>query len=281
MSKSKKIVCLILSATILLLLPSCSSTTTTPEKATKVSNKTATPDEVYPYPSYQNWEESDNSTGARFKMTLKEYTEAFNKMYNSLGGGSQEIDYSKWENLSSGQVDENGVAYDYYYYANDKAVLTATVEQESGKLMNIGCGTTVSVFVNEKETQYQTIILAMTGIMACVAGGYTVDDVTFFADLYVDTISSTNNSFWYNNGIYLLSVEEEETNEDSTMLFRVVAATDEIEEEWHLVNYKTFLQENTEPETGTMPTINEPSDVAAQEESTTQKAAQKTTEKTN
>lgn len=245
----KKLICLILTVSLLLLFPSCNMGSDSNTSNNKSEDKTATADEGYPYPNKVNWEESQNATGARFNLTLKEYTEQFNKMYNSLGGGSEEIDYSKWQLMKKGQLDENGVAYDYYYYADDKAVLTATVEQQSGKLMNLGCGTTVSVFINENETTYQSVILAMTGIMACVAGGYSVDNVTFFADLYVDTISNSNNSFWYNNCIYLLNVEEGETDEDSTMLFRIVAATDNIEEEWQLINYKTYLQENTQAAT--------------------------------
>lgn len=245
----KKLICLILAVSLLLLFTSCNMGSDSNTSNNKSEGKTATADEGYPYPSKVNWEESQNATGARFNLTLKEYTEQFNKMYNSLGGGSEEIDYSKWQLMKKGQLDENGVAYDYYYYADDKTVLTATVEQQSGKLMNLGCGTTVSVFINESETTYQSVILAMTGIMACVAGGYSVENVTFFADLYVDTISNSNNSFWYNNCIYLLNVEEGETDEDSTMLFRIVAATDNIEDEWQLVNYKTYLQENTQAAT--------------------------------
>lgn len=247
----KKLICIILAASLLLLVTSCN---TSPEKSSDSSAATkdiATADEGYPNPQKKTREESNNATGARFNMTLEEYTEEFNKMYNSLGGGSEEIDFSQWQNLKSGQLDENGIAYDYYYYAGDNAVLTATVEQESGKLMNLGCGTTVSVFINENDTQYQSVILAMTGIMACVAGGYSVDNVTFFADLYVDTISGTNNSFWYNNCIYLLNVEEGESDEDSTMLFRIVAAEDSIEKEWQLINYKTYLKEKTQTETAT------------------------------
>lgn len=240
----KKPICLLLILSVLLLCTSCGGTENTKNSSSESPQKVSTEDEAYPSPKITNWEPSPNSTGARYNMNLKEYTDAFNEMYNSLGGGSEAIDYAQWKKMKSGEKDEeSGMIYDYYYYADDKAVLTATVEQESGKIMNLGCGTTVSVFVDKTTADYQTIILTMTGIMASVAGGYTVDNVTFFADLFIDTISNTNNSFWYNNGIYLLNIEEGETDADSTMLFRVVPAVDALEEEWDLIDYKDFCLE--------------------------------------
>ena len=155
----KKLICLILTVSMLFLFASCNGSENEGNSQAEKKTYTASADEAgYPNPIEQNWEESNNATGARFDMTLEEFTEKFNKMYNSLGGGSQQLELSNWQKQSSDQHDENGVAYDYYYYADDKAVLTATVEQESGKIMNLGCGTTVSVFINEENTQYQSVI---------------------------------------------------------------------------------------------------------------------------
>lgn len=253
----KKLICVILIISVLFLFASCNQSEG--ENGSQAGKKeyTASADEAgYPNPLLQNWEESNNATGARFNMTLKEYTEKFNEMYNSLGGGSQQIDFSGWQLQSEGQIDESGVAYDYYYYSDDMVVLTATVEQKTGKIINLGCGTTVSVFIDEKNTQYQSVILAMTGIMACVAGNYPVDNVTFFSNLYINTIAENNNSFWYNNCIYLLNVEEGETDDESTMLFRIVAASENIEKDWNLVNYKTYMEENTTPPSSQEETTN-------------------------
>lgn len=275
----KKLICLFLTISMLFLFVSCNQSEDTGNSHSEKKVYTASADEAgYPYPIVQNWEESNNATGARFDMTLKEYTEKFNEMYNSLGGGSQQIDFSQWQLQSKGQLDENGVAYDYYYYADDMVVLTATVEQDTDKIMNLGCGTTVSVFINEENAQYQTVILAMTGIMACVAGNYPVDNVTFFSNLFVDTITENNNSFWYNNCIYLLNVEEGETDDESTMLFRIVAASDNIEKDWNLVNYKTYKEEDTTPqilqEETTIPVLE------VQQETETS-SAEETTQETN
>ncbi len=245
----KKLICLCLAISILFLLPSCSEKSEEKTETTSATISISTSDEGYPVPNKQNWETSNNATGARFNFTLKEYTDNFNKMYNSLGGDLEEINFDLWQITSENQVDENGIVYDNYYYAFDGIVLTATVEKESNKIMNLGCGTTVSIFVDDNKSQQQTVILGMAGVMACVAGDYPVDDVTFFGNLFVNSISNTHNSFWFNNCIYLVNIEEGETDDDSTVLFRIVPATDNIEKEWNLLNYKTYLQENKQEET--------------------------------
>lgn len=245
----KKLICFILAVSMLFLLPSCSQEKKETEKTTEVATNPATIDEGYPIPDNQNWEPSDNATGARFNFNLKQYTDNFNVMYSKLGGSAEQLDYGLWQKTSENQVDENGIVYDSYYYASDGLVLTATVEKESDKIMNLGCGTTVSLFVDTTETQHQTVILGMTGVMACVAGGYPVDDVTFFGDLFVNCISNNNNSFWYNNCIYLVNIEEGSTDDDSTVLFRLVPATDSIEKEWNLENYIKYLENQVPQET--------------------------------
>ena len=245
----KKLICFILAVSMLFLLPSCSQEKKETEKTTEVATNPATIDEGYPIPDNQNWEPSDNATGARFNFNLKQYTDNFNAMYSKLGGSAEQLDYGLWQKTSENQVDENGIVYDNYYYAFDGIVLTATVEKESNKIMNLGCGTTVSIFVDDNKSQQQTVILGLAGVMACVAGDYPVDDVTFFGNLFVNSISNTHNSFWFNNCIYLVNIEEGETDDDSTVLFRIVPATDNIEKEWNLLNYKTYLQENKQEET--------------------------------
>lgn len=252
---NKKLICLFLCFIFLLGLASCSPQQESSEVSSGATADQTDNNQYFPSPQAVAWEKSDNATGARFDMTLAEYTDAFNKMYNSLGGGSEEIEYSSWQKMKSGEKDENGVEYDYYYYSDDKAVLTATVETGSEKLMNLGCGTTVAVFVDNTNTNYQTIVLTMAGIMASVAGGYSVDNVKFFSDLYIDTISNSNNSFWYKNGIYLLNIEEGSSDDNSTMLFRVVAAEDKIKDEWDLVDYATYyndMQGNNAPTSSLM-----------------------------
>lgn len=262
----KKLICLILAITMLFLLPSCSQPKEEKTETTETVTNPATIDQGYPVPNNQNWEPSDNATGARFNFTLEEYTTKFNAMYNSLGGELEELDFNLWQITSQNQVDENGIVYDNYYYANDGVVLTATVEKESNKLMNLGCGTTVSIFVDDNKSQQQTVILGMAGVMACVAGDYPVGDVTFFGDLFVNCISNNNNSFWYNNCIYLVNIEEGETDDDSTVLFRIVPATDNIESEWKLENYIKYLEENKQEETTeTVEVITSPQIVGAEE----------------
>lgn len=227
----KKLIYLILIITLVLSMCSCSQNTTT---------SGATEDEAnYPQPVENTFIESENSTGMRYSMTLWDYTTAFNLMYSDLGGGNTEgISFSEWTLIEENKKDDNGVNYNYYYYNNGKIVLTATVETETEQVMNLGCGTTVDLFTESSSNQQETMTLC--GIMAAVAGGYESDAVTFFDNLFVDTINSEDNCFWYNNSIYLLSTEEGNNKKESTMLFRTMPATDRIRDKWNIQDYISY-----------------------------------------
>ena len=51
----------------------------------------------------------------------------------------------------NGQVtkDNKGVKIQYYYYDDENINFTATIEDDSEKLVNIGCGTTVKRFTDK------------------------------------------------------------------------------------------------------------------------------------
>ena len=82
--------------------------------------------------------------------------------------------------------------------------------------------------------------MTICGIMAAVSGGYESDAVTFFDNLFVDTINSQDNSFWYNDSIYLLSTEKGKDNKESTMLFRTMPASEEIRNKWNIQDYVSY-----------------------------------------
>jgi acylphosphatase len=233
----KKFICLILIVIFSLSLCACSKSTT------RISG--ATEDEAnYPTPVEDNYEESENSTGLRYNMTLWDYTTSFNLMYSDLGGGNvQGVSFSDWVLMKENQKDENGITYNYYYYNNGKVVLTATVETESEKVMNLGCGTTVARFTDSASAQQETMTLC--GIMAAVAGGYESEAVTFFDNLFVDTINKDDNCFWYNNSVYMLSTEDGKDDEESTMLFRTMPVSESIRDKWNLQDYQTYWQGET------------------------------------
>lgn len=228
----KKLICVVLIVFTIFSLSSCT------ENNSPVNG--ATEDEAnYPQPVEKAFTESENSTGMRYDMTLWDYTTAFNLMYSDLGGGATEgISFSDWVLMEENQKDDNGVKYNYYYYNNGHIVLTATVETESEQVMNLGCGTTVERFTESSSNQQE--VLTICGIMAAVSGGYESDAVTFFDNLFVDTINSEDNCFWYNDSIYLLSTEKGKDNKESTMLFRTMPASEEIRNKWNIQDYVSY-----------------------------------------
>ena len=198
---------------------------------------------IFPTTENYNFVESKNLTELRFDMTLWEYTTRFNNMNSDKEGSMQlGISMSDWELLEEGNVDESGVEYDSYYFNSGKVVLTATVETKSQQIMNLGCGTTVEQFKSSPETQSD--IMTVCGIMCAVAGGYNIESVEFFSNLFLDTFDSRENSFWYQDSMYILTTEEGDSDAERTMLFRTMPVGEELREQWSLVDYKTFYNNN-------------------------------------
>ena len=198
---------------------------------------------IFPTTENYNFVESENLTELRFDMTLWEYTTRFNNMNSDKEGSMQlGISMSDWVLLEEGNVDESGVEYDSYYFNSGKVVLTATVETKSQQIMNLGCGTTVEQFKSSPETQSD--IMTVCGIMCAVAGGYNIESVEFFSNLFLDTFDSRENSFWYQDSMYILTTEEGDSDAERTMLFRTMPVGEELREQWSLVDYKTFYNNN-------------------------------------
>ena len=198
---------------------------------------------IFPTTENYNFVESENLTELRFDMTLWEYTTRFNNMNSDKEGSMQlGISMSDWVLLEEGNVDESGVEYDSYYFNSGKVVLTATVETKSQQIMNLGCGTTVEQFKSSPETQRD--IMTVCGIMCAVAGGYNSESVEFFSNLFLDTFDSRENSFWYQDSMYILTTEEGDSDAERTMLFRTMPVGEELREQWSLVDYKTFYNNN-------------------------------------
>ncbi len=231
----KKTICLILLCTLCTLaLVLCSCSQKKSETVSAVSG--ATEDEAnYPAPVKENFVESDTESGMSYKMTLDQYTSEFNSMYISLGGSLGDYSYNKWKKTKTDS--QNDGEYDYYYLDSGEITLTASVERDSLYLSNVGCGVETKFF-NESENNQQKV-MTICGIIAAVAGGYEVEDVPFFGNLYVDTFESEEHCFWYGNSIYLYDNGKSEDG-DGTMLFRTMPASASIEEEWDLQDYKEY-----------------------------------------
>lgn len=80
------------------------------------------------------------------------------------------------------------------------------VESRSHKIMNVGCGTTMSKYVSiDGEHQYSERILNMSAVMAAAVGGYTSDDVELFEKIFNETTFENKSSLAYENNIFNLT----------------------------------------------------------------------------
>ena len=117
-------------------------------------------------------EGSSNVNGKRFNLTLREFTADYNNV-KARRKENERIFFGNWKKNDTATKDDNGVDIQYWYYDDDNVSFTATVEVASKKLVNIGCGTTMSRFMGmEGDKKNSDIILNKAALMAEVACGF-------------------------------------------------------------------------------------------------------------
>lgn len=210
------------------------------EQKTIVKGGTASLDEILAYTKEKAQEDSTNVNGKRYNINIEKFTERYNEiMFRS--GGDEYLSMENWKRLGETKKDANGVEYFCYYYDIDNAELTVAVESRSHKIMNVGCGTTMSKYVSiDGEHQYSERILNMSAVMAAAVGGYTSDDVELFEKIFNETTFENKSSLAYENNIFNLTTGKKgkkDENNDSTMLFRYFPVTDEHLTEWNIPTY--------------------------------------------
>ncbi len=183
-------------------------------------------------------EESKNNLGARYTFTLKEFNTMLNSASENLGSDAQSFDFDNWQIMSDELEDDNGIMYSSYYYPTDTLTITAAVESESGKVMNLGCGATYEEFV-EADADYQYTVMLTAAIIAMVAGGYTEDDLEFLYYIFYDS-AKHNEQFFYNNSVYMMNLSKAEGVEGSAVLFMTSPCKDEVLDEWELTDYAQY-----------------------------------------
>ena len=220
----KRIICLIIAAVMIFCLGSCGDDK---NKTVSISTEDGKSEEVsYPVGNPDNYTESDCDTGMRFTLTLHNYTDNFNAVYNELGGNGEKFSYTKWK-----KTKKDDEKYEYFYLKSGNIVLTATVEKESLCLVNVGCGVSADIYGKNKKNRER--VLRVSAICAIASGGYTADDLDFFSALFEKTEEDEEHSFWFNNSIYIYS----ESERDKTVLFRVMPATEGKRDEWHISDF--------------------------------------------
>lgn len=222
---------------VLLALALAFSFTACNEKKTVVKGGTASLDEIIAYTKDNAQEDSVNVNGRRYNINIEKFTERYNELMFRSGGGEY-LNMENWKRLGETKTDANGVEYSCYYYNIGNAELTVSIESRSHKIMNVGCGTTMTKYVSiDGEHQYSEKILKMSSVMAAAVGGYTSDDVELFKRIFNETTFENKSSLAYENNIFNLSTGKKDDNNDSTMLFRYFPVTDEHLEEWNIPAY--------------------------------------------
>lgn len=226
----KKLLSIVLLILLVLLSVSCGN------------NSAKTPaDNVVNYPTrdIDNFIDNDNETGMTYKFTLDKFTTEFNTMYSQLGGDYKDFPYKNWSKRAR-EKQSNGKFYNYLYLTSKYVVLTATEEAETRRLVNVGCGITEKKLKSNKKIKNK--VMTICGVMAAAAGGYNIDSVKFFGNLFNDTISFKDHSLWYEDSIY---VYDKETASDGTktILFRTMPALPNIKDDWKLQDYREYKNE--------------------------------------
>ncbi|MGN0490969.1 hypothetical protein [Ruminococcus sp.] len=203
--------------------------------------KIATGDQIFSAKNENAVEESDNVNGMRFTLTLAEFTEKYNEIARRTDG-ILAINKEKWKVNGDVKTDTNGVEIRYYYYDETDTNFTATVEVQTGKILNIGCGTTMSNFVAQDENSSNSDkILKKSAIMAAAVCQFPTDSLDVLQDIFYRTTFDSSSSFWYQGFIFTLSTQENKSDsEKSVMLLRVFPVKDELKDEWKVTDYEAY-----------------------------------------
>ncbi|MBQ8860256.1 MAG: hypothetical protein IJ015_02835 [Ruminococcus sp.] len=236
----KKLVCVILAVIFVFSLTACNKETSQKKIMSDSTSDQLATTVKYPVPVTLTYEESENNLGARYTFTLKEFNEMLNSACKNLGTSEIEefFDYSNWCVMSDNLTDDNGIKYSSYYYATDTLTISAAVENESGKVMNLGCGTSYEEFASA-DADYQYTVMLTSAIIAMVAGGYTEEDLEFLYCIYFDS-AKNNEKFYYHNGVYMMNISKSKDEEGSALLFMTSPCQEEIKTSWELVDYRDY-----------------------------------------
>lgn len=183
-------------------------------------------------------EASSNVNGKRFNLTLHEFTSDYNNEKDHRKENDR-IFFGNWRKKGGVTKDDNGVDIQYWYYNENDVSFTATVEVVSQKLVNIGCGTTMSKFMGmDGEKKNSDVILEKAALMAAVVCGFPKSSETVLQDIFFKTTTESDDSLWYKGYVFNMSTKEDENDsKNNIMLFRVFPITDSLKDEWKLKEY--------------------------------------------
>ena len=160
------------------------------------------------FPSYVTAEDAENSAGMRFVISFGELDELLEKEIIRLNKKGINLSADgEWNILTEGLVDDNGVGYTSYVKQMKDAVMTAAVENESGKLINVGCGCSSDVLRDNRKENFVT----MTATLAACVGGYEWNDVDFLKKLTEICLNEKDSALYYERMLFTRSEDEAST----------------------------------------------------------------------
>ncbi len=235
----KNVIILSLLISVSMLFSACSKSESTIE--IEQPNRVSTGDEIYPAKNASAVEKSGNVNGMRYTSTLKDFTQKYNEITKATGG-TEFLFLNGWKENGDTTFDTNGIEIQYYYYNEENTNFTATVESETGKIVNIGCGTTMNNFVaQENNINNSDVILRKSAVMAAAVCGFPSSSIDVLQNIFYRTTFENAESLSYQGSIFSLSTQNDDSNsENSLMLLRVFPVTDELKEEWDVPDYETY-----------------------------------------
>lgn len=240
----KRIICLLLTVVLLLSLCACAKESKNVD-ATDNTKSIQTKKINAPKPITITTESSENKLGARYTFTLQQYNDMLNDACKKMSDDktSEYFVFENWNLMSNNLTDDNGVKYETYCYATDMLTITAAVEKQSKKIMNISCGAPYEQFEDGDENFQYNVILT-SAILAMVAGGYDEDALEFLYSIFYDS-AKNKEKFFYEDIMYMMDYSKSE-GDVSVVLFMTSPCTENIKTEWKLVDYSTFEGSYTE-----------------------------------
>lgn len=158
-----------------------------------------------PSPERTTTEDSDNSFGARWSFTLDEFSEA---AAEELENADVRLSDDKWETINAGLIDDNGVTYSSFCRHAEQITFIAAVEDDSNKVMNIGCGCETELLEDEA---FRSKLIDVAAITALNAGGYAGETKAYFISAFTTLLDSDDDTLYHGDQLFIKSVDNKTT----------------------------------------------------------------------
>lgn len=158
-----------------------------------------------PLPVVEMIEASDNSFGARYTFDLATFTAITD---STLDSERISLKTDEWETISDKLVDDNGVKYSSFCQHTGGVTFTVAVENESGKVMNIGCGCESKQL---EDDDFRDRFIRISAYTALAAGGYDEGELSFFIKVYNDLFDSDDEIVCHGGSLYIKSIDDAAT----------------------------------------------------------------------